>query len=134
MTSTRTNKPVMAEMLVRQVFGEAESFERVCAQRGVSVEAAVKLALQGWVGQGLALVSTMQLPLPGAEVGLSPDPGDCPTGQESHWVEVCEHDLQVLRAEQQRCYRTKDRPGIERTTRRIESYLQALAELRDRVA
>ena len=134
MTDVRTNKPVMAEMLVRQVFGDAEGFERLCAQRGVSVAEAVQQALRGWLGQGLSLVETMRSPLAITGAGLNPDPGDCPSGQEAHWVEVCEHDLHLLRAEQRRCYRTKDRPGIERTTRRIEHYLQTLAELRERVA
>jgi hypothetical protein len=92
MTTLKNSKPVLAEVLVRQVFGEAENFERVCAQRGVSVEQAVSQALRGWVGHGLSLVQD-----------ASPDPATDPE-------------------------------GLQRTNRSIETYIQAQAALRERVA
>lgn len=130
----KTNKPVMAEMLVRHVFGETETFERTCAQRGLSVDEAVREALKSWIGQGLSLVEAPHMPYLESELELTPDPGDCPTGQEEHFIRVCEHDLQVLRQRQQACYRAKDRSGVERTTRKIERYIQTVAAIRDRVA
>lgn len=132
MTNVKTNKPVMAEMLVRHVFGEAESFERLCAQRGVSVEDAVGQALRSWVGPGLSVVKA-EPPLMNPTIGLLPDPTDCPSGQEAHWIGVCEHDLAVLRSKQQNCFRTQDRVGIAETTRTIETYIQTLASLRERI-
>jgi len=128
--TARTNKPVMAEMLVRQVFGDAESFERVCAQRGLSVEDAVRQALRGWVGHGVG-PSESTVPFLGGS--FTPDPGDCPSGQEEHWIQVCEHDLTLLRKQQQNCFRLKDQRCLERTTHAIENYIQTLASLKERV-
>lgn len=133
MSNPKNSKPVLAEVLVRQVFGEAENFERVCAQRGVSVEDAVTQALRDWVGHGLTIVKNEQ-PLMNPTIGLLPDPNDCPQGQEAHWIEVCEHDLDALRQKQKSCFRAKDPTELEQTNRTIESYLQTLASLRERVA
>lgn len=132
MTSVKTNKPVMAEMLVRLVLGDTESFEQLCAQRGVSVEEAIGQALKNWAGSSLPTVKPESLQLP--TIGLLPDPADCPSGQEEHWIGVCEHDLNVLHREQRRCFRSQDRKGIARTTRTIETYIQTLAALKERVA
>lgn len=129
---TKPNKPVMAELLVRHVFGEAEKFERLCAQRGVSVEDAVNQALRDWVGPGLSVVKPEPSPM-NPVLGMLPDPSDVPVGQEAHWITVCEHDLQVLRSRQQNCFRTQDGAGVEETSRTIETYIQALAELRERI-
>lgn len=133
--TTKTNKPVMAELLVRHVFGEAENFERIAAQRGLSVEEAVGQALRGWVGHGLAVVQNAVLdPEADPVVLLLPDPAECPQGQEAHWLGVIEHDLNALRRAQQRCFQTKDTVGLSRTNRSIETYIQAQATLKDRVA
>jgi hypothetical protein len=132
--TTVKNKSVMAELLVRQVFGEAENFERICAQRGVSMEDAVNQALRGWVGHGLTLVDNAPSQEPDPVVLLLPDPSDCPQGQEAHWLSVIEHDLGALRKAQQRCFQTKDTKGLNRTNRSIETYIQAQAALRERVA
>ncbi len=129
----RTNKPVMAEMLVRHIFGEAETFERLCAERDISLEEAVGQALRNWVGPGLSVVKP-EAPLMNPTIGLLPDPNDCPTGQEEHWIGVCEHDLEVLRNKQQVCFRSQDKAGLANTTRTIESYIQTLAALKERVA
>ena len=130
---TVPNKPVMAEMLVRHVFGEAEKFERLCAQRGISIEDAVSQALRNWVGPGLSVVKP-EPSLLNPVVGMLPDPSDVPVGQEAHWITVCEHDLQVLRSHQQTCFRKQDGKGVEETSQTIETYIQALASLKDRVA
>jgi hypothetical protein len=133
--TTVKNKPVMAEMLVRQVFGEAENFERICAQRGISVEEAVSQALRSWVGHGLTLVQNAELePESDPVVLLLPDPSECPQGQEEHWLGVIEHDLAALQKAQQRCFIRKDTKGLDRTNRSIETYIQAQAALRERVA
>jgi hypothetical protein len=131
--TTVNKKPLMAEMLVRQVFGEAENFERICAQRGLSIEDAVNQALRGWVGHGLTLVQNAPNPETDPVVLLLPDPSDCPQGQEAHWLSVIEHDLAALQKAQQRCFQTKDTKGLERTNRSIETYIQAQAELRERI-
>lgn len=131
--NTKTNNPVMAEMLVRHVFGEAEKFERLCAQRGISVDEAVGQALRNWVGPGLSVVKP-EPSLLNPVVGMLPDPSDVPVGQEAHWITVCEHDLQVLRSHQKSCFQTQDGRGATETSRTIESYIQTLAELRERVA
>jgi hypothetical protein len=131
--TTKTNKPVMAELLVRHVFGEAENFERLCAQRGISVEEAISQALRDWVGPGLSVVKA-EPQLMNPTLGLLPDPSDCPVGQEQHWIGVCEHDLNVLRSKQQLCFREQDRAGVTATTRTIETYIQTIASLKDRVA
>ncbi len=133
--TTQTNKPVMAELLVRHVFGEAENFERICAQRGLSVEDAVSQALRGWVGHGLTLVQNAEVAPEGDPVVLLlPDPSECPQGQEKHWLEVIEHDLGALRRAQQRCFKSKDMAGVQQVSRSIETYIQAQAALKDRVA
>jgi hypothetical protein len=130
---TMNNKPVLAEMLVRAVFGEAEKFERLCAQRGVSVEDAVNQALRNWVGPGLSVVKP-EPALMNPVVGMLPDPSDVPVGQEAHWITVCEHDLRLLRSHQQNCFRSKDGEGAQATALTIENYIQTLASLRERVA
>lgn len=134
MTTLKNSKPVLAEVLVRQVFGEAENFERICAQRGLSVEEAVNQALRSWVGHGLTLVQNAPEPETDPVVLLLPDPSDCPQGEEQHWLGVIEHDLAALRKAQQRCFAKQDAKGIARTTRSIETYIQAQAALRERVA
>jgi hypothetical protein len=135
MTTPKNSKPVMAEMLVRHVFGEAENFERLCAQRGMSVEEAVVQALRGWIGHGLTVVQGGELVAETDPVVLLlPDPADCPQGQEAHWLGVIEHDLDALKKAQRRCFQTKDAEGLQRTNQSIETYIQAQAALRDRVA
>lgn len=147
MTTLKNSKPVLAEVLVRQVFGEAENFERVCAQRGVSVEQAVSQALRGWIrqerptGLGVAGASGSDLPVssdsgsnPGPVALLLPDPAECPQGEERHWLEIIEHDLGALQQNQRLCFKSKDAEGLAQTNRSIETYLQARASLRDRVA
>jgi hypothetical protein len=95
------------------------------------VEDAVNQALRSWAGQGVAVTpAETNLPV----LGLLPDPTDCPPGQEAHWIEVGEHDLVVLRRQQQDCFRRKDAAGLARTTQTIETYIQTLASLRERVA
>src|SRR5262245_8963494 len=131
--NTMPNKPVIAEALVRLVFGESAKFEQLCAQRGVSVEEAVGQALRDWVGPGLSVVKP-EPQLMNPTIGMLPDPSDCPAGQEAHWIGVCEHDLQVLRSKQQVCFREQDGAGVEATSRTIEHYIQTLAELKERVA
>ena len=135
MTTLKDSKPVLVEVLVRQVFGESENFERVCAQRGVSVADAVSQALRGWIGHGLSVVRDAD-PQPDLDpvVLLLPDPAECPQGQESHWLEGIDHDLKALKKAQQRCFQVKDSAALERTNRSIETYIQAQAALRDRVA
>lgn len=135
MTTLKDSKSVLAEVLVRQVFGEAENFERVCTQRGVSVADAVSQALRGWIGHGLSVVRDAD-PQPDLDpvVLLLPDPAECPQGEEAHWLEVIEHDLGALQRAQQRCFKVKDPAALERTNRSIETYIQARAALRDRVA
>jgi hypothetical protein len=136
MTTLKNSKPVLAEVLVRQVFGEqAESFERVCAQRGVNVADALGQALRNWVGHGLTLVRPPENDgrlLPAN--GQLPDPADCPFGQEEHWLQMCEHDLKILRGKQQACFQTKDTSSLNSTNLTIEAYLQTMAEIRSRVA
>lgn len=127
------NKPALAEVLVRQVLGETESFEGLCAQRGVSLLEAVTQALQGWMGDSPASMrrTTQESPLLTLQL---PDPSDCPQGQEREWLEVCEHDLKVLHREQRRCFEFKDRDQLEKVNWSIEKYIQAMAELQARVA
>ena len=135
MTTLKDSKPVLVEVLVRQVFGEAENFERVCAQRGVSVAEAVNQALRGWVGHGLSIVRDADpSPDPDPVVLLLPDPAECPQGQEEHWLDVIAHDLEALRKAQQHCFKSKDAAGAQRASRSIETYIQAQAALRERVA
>lgn len=132
MTTLKNSKPAMAEVLVRQVLGESAGFERICDQRGVSLVDAVNQALRTWMNGGLSLVRS---PIDGeAPALLLPDPNECPQGQEMMWLEVCEHDLEVLRQEQQRCIDSRDATGLNRTNRSIEAYIQAVAGLRERVA
>jgi hypothetical protein len=134
MANVQTNKPVMAEMLVRAVLGSTSEFERACQQRGVSIQDAVTQALQNWVGSRLTLVGAPSALSPDMVLSALPAPQDCPPGEEEHWLRVCEHDLGVLREQQRRCFAAQDQEGIARTTRAIESYLQVRAELRERVA
>lgn len=130
--SSVTKKPVMAEMLVRHIFGEAETFEHLCEQRGVSVEEAVSQALRNWVGPGQQLQTTAPVAVT-TSFGFVPDPADCPSGHESHWIGLCEHDLTLLRREQQRLFAAQDKKGLTELTRTIESYIQTLASLRERL-
>jgi hypothetical protein len=131
MEPLKNTKPVMAEMLVRHVFGESESFERVCAQRGMNLTEAVHQALKSWVGQALLTAhSEPALPV----IGMLPDPSDCPHGQEAHFIDLVEHDLAVLRQRQQACFRDKNQGELAKTTQAIETHIQALAALRERVA
>jgi hypothetical protein len=136
-TTARTNKPVMVELLVRRVFGDAAGFLQVCERRGITAEEAVTQALQDWIGGEVAVPTLPTLSLLATSSELTPDPGDCPVGQEEHWIQVCEHDLDVLRKTQQQCFRSKspETPRVlDRTNRTIERYIQTLASLRDRVA
>ena len=129
MTTPQNTKPALAEVLVRQVLGSTEDFERVCSQRGVSLVAAVTQAVQDWMG---VENTTRHVPVPPLTL-LLPDPSDCPQGQEEHWLSLCKHDLAKLREEQSRCYRTRDRIRLQRVNQSIEKYLQAQSELRDRL-
>lgn len=133
MTSLKNSKQVLAEVLVRQVLGESENFERICAQRGIAIEEAVSQALRGWAGHGLTLLQNDE-PETDPVVLLLPDPSDCPQGQEEHWLGVIDHDLSTLRKAQQSCFKRKDTAGLDRTNRSIEAYIQAQAELKARVA
>ena len=132
--TTENKRPLMAEMLVRHVLGESESFERVCAQRGVGVEEAVRHALRTWAGQGLRVVEPSLMPGMVLNAGLTPDPGDCPRGQEFHWLAMCEHDLELLRKRQSACFKNHNVQELEVTTRAIENYIQTIAALKARVA
>lgn len=127
----KNHKPAFAEVLVRQVLGDTEDFERVCAQRGVNLVDAVTQAIQGWMGVENATRQPARVP---PLTLLLPDPSECPQGQEAHWLSVCEHDLKSLRQEQQRCYGTKDTVNLRRCNLSIEKYLQAMSELKERVA
>lgn len=132
MSTLKDSRPVMAEALVRHVLGDTTNFERVCTQRGVSLTDAIAWALQAWMAGDASLppdsTNNSGLPL------MLPDPTDCPQGQETAWLEICEHDLGLLRAEHNRCLSTGDLPGINRTARSIDAYLQAMSELQERVA
>lgn len=127
MNTPNNTKPALAEVLVRQVLGSTEDFERVCSQRGLTLTDAVTQALQGWMGSENATRPAVP-PL----TLLLPDPSDCPQGQEFYWLNVCEHDLRILREEQRRCYHTKDSVTLRRVNQSIEKYLQAMSELRSR--
>lgn len=126
--NTPNNKPALAEVLVRQVLGDTEAFERVCAQRGVSLVDAVTEALREWSGlqNGSHVRKTPLLTL------LLPDPSDCPQGHEKEWLSICEHDIRVLNKEQRRCYKEQDASGLIQVNQSIERYLQAMNELRER--
>lgn len=127
-------KSVMAEMLVRQVLGESESFEQVCAQRGVSIEDAVRFALRTWAGQNLRVVQPTTIPGLLLDVGLVPDPGDCPVGQEAHWLAMCEHDLAILQKRAKSCFQMQDTEGLNTMAIAMERYIQAIDTLKARVA
>jgi hypothetical protein len=128
MTTPQNTKPALAEVLVRQVLGSTDDFERVCSQRGLSLIDAVTQALQGWMGsEHVTRPAVPPLTL------LLPDPSDCPQGQEKEWLSVCEHDLRVLEEEQRRCYFTKNVARLSQVNQSIEKYLQARSELRDRL-
>jgi hypothetical protein len=126
------SKSLMAEMLVRQVFTDTVRFEDACSERGVSLEEGISQALTQWLGplQGTGASVAPAYPV----VRALPDPADCPPGQESHFILLCEHDLRVLRVKQQRYYAAKDAAGVRQTAREIEGYLQTLDSLRARVA
>lgn len=126
------SKPALAEVLVRQVLGDTETLELICAQRGVSLVEAVTQALRGWMGDAQPHVPVAQGAPP--LTLLLPDPSECPQGQEREWLGVCDHDLSVLRAEQRRCFHVKDATGLSRVNQSIERYIQAVAELKERVA
>lgn len=133
MTTIKDNKPVMAEVLVRQVLGESESFEHICAQRGLTLVDAVSQALKSWMSSGLTLVNNRNRPSEHPAL-LLPDPSECPQGQEREWLSICEHDLKVLAGEQKRCIQSRDAVGLSRTNHSIEAYIQAVADLKERVA
>jgi len=90
------SKSLMAEMLVRQVFGEAERFEDACSERGVSLEEGIAQALTQWLGPLQVTGAGVAPAYP--VVRALPDPADCPPGQENHFILLCVHDLSVLRA------------------------------------
>lgn len=130
MNTLHNSKPALAEVLVRQVLGDAEAFERICAQRGVSLLGAVTEALEEWSGLRSGKIHTQRT---STITLLLPDPSDCPQGQEKEWLAICEHDLVVLNQEQRRCYKDQDAAGLIRVNQSIERYLQAMSELRERV-
>lgn len=127
-------KSVMAEMLVRQVLGESESFEEVCARRGVSIEDAVRFALRTWAGQNLRVVQPTTIPGLLLDAGLIPNPEDCPVGQEAHWLQMCEHDLAVLQKRAKACFQDNDTQGLNSMSIAMERYIQAIDALKARVA
>lgn len=133
MTTLKDNRPVMAEVLVRQVLGESEIFERICAQRGVSLVDAVGQALKSWMSGSLTLVNNRDRQSEPPPL-LLPDPSECPQGQEREWLQICDHDMAVLVAEQARCTQRGDTVGLNRTNHSIEAYIQAIADLKERVA
>lgn len=131
--TTPNKKALMAEMLVRQVFGDSAEFEMLCSERGIPLEDAVEQALCGWAKSPLP-TTRREHRLLSLISKTSPDPADCPEGQEGHWIEVCQHDIDVLRREQRQCFLQKDGVALERTNRAIETYIQTLAHLKERVA
>lgn len=134
MTNTpKTNKSAMAEVLVRHVLGESESFELACDRLCVSMAEGVEQALKNWMSGTLTLVTKPARKSEPPPLML-PDPSDCPQGQEAEWLALCDHDLNVLRREQQRCIQAKDAAGLNSANMSIEAYLQAVAGLRERVA
>lgn len=132
-TTPKTHKTALAEVLVRHVFGDTDNFERLCTRRGISVAEGVDQALKSWMSGGLTLVPDQPHKSEPPPLML-PDPSDCPQGQEAEWLQLCDHDLSVLRREQQRCIQVMDVTGLNDVNLSIESYLQAVAGLRERVA
>lgn len=136
MNSLPVNSNLMADMLVRRVMGSSATFTRVCAQNGLSIEDGVRQALQSFVAEN----AKSELPKVEEPTLLQPafinrpDASDCPAGEEAHWLEMCEHDLGVLRRAHGEYERRGDTLNARRVIRAIEHYLQAQSSLRERVA
>ena len=135
MNTLPANSNLMADLLVRRVLGSSAAFVRVCAQNGLSIEDGVRQALESYVQEHA------KEELPRVEETLlqpafinRPDASDCPAGQERHWLEMCDHDLKVLR----RAHATYSSRGDSLNTRRVllalEHYIQARSSLQERVA
>lgn len=135
MNTLPANSNLMADLLVRRVLGSDVVFARVCAQNGLSIEDGVRQALEAYIQ------SHAREELPQVEETLlqpafinRPDASDCPAGEEKHWLEMCEHDLGVLRRAHTAYVQRKDDLNARRVLRSIEHYIQAQHSLRERVA
>ena len=135
MSPLPVNSNLMADMLVRRVLGDSATFIRVCSQNGLSIEDGVRHALESFMQENA------REELPKVEETLlhpslinRPDASDCPAGEEAHWLEMCEHDLKVLRKAHTAYDGRGDRVNAFRVLRAIEHYIQAQSSLRERVA
>jgi hypothetical protein len=133
MTNELDKKAMMAELLVRQTLGNTTSFTEACKLNNLSLEEGVRNALVDFMNKQVsarakALPSTLLCP----SMITQPDVSDCPNGQEDEWIELCEHDLRVLRNAESKYSACGDMVNSRRAMVAIEGYLQTLSALRER--